>query len=231
MVLLNICCHFRDLHGVIDPSAQSSKDVLTISISLLAFIIALYTLWRTHLKPYRLTICPPTILQGNDTQPSLVLTLSFHNSGAESALINNLRIRTFNNNTVQELVLMVQIELTQFQAGILPLDKKNIAWFSPFIVKGKESEVKRLYFCPMEEPKFSYLEIINTNRIEIDISIWGKWLNNIFSFSYNEFKNKFRVDGAVFIPEHGFNPIYFHGTEPMTTITKRFYNKFSVIKK
>jgi hypothetical protein len=232
MIILNVCCHFRDLPEVANASMLSSKDFLTILISSFAAIIALYTLWGTHLKPYVLTVCPPTILQANDPYPSLILTFSFHNSGARSALINNLRIRTFNNAVPQELELKVQRELTQFQTGILPLDERNdIAWFVPFIVKGKESEIKRLYFCPMKGAPISYAEVLQTNRIDIDIAINNKWFNSIFTLNYNEFIQKFRADGTLIIPNNGFGPIFFHGTTPSVTISKLILKLYRIIKK
>ncbi len=221
MALLDFCCHYMPVNDVTNQASLSIKDFITIIISSFAAIIALYTLWRTHLKPYKLTICPPTILQVNDPYPSLNLTFSFHNSGTKSALITNFRIRTFHDGDLQKFDLKVQRELSQFQSGSLPLnDKNDIAWFVPFVVKGKESEIKRLYFCPMKENKIPYSEVLATNRIEIDIAINGKWFNSIFNLHYEEFSKKFKADETLIIPENGFYPIFFHGTTESVIITK-----------
>lgn len=232
MILLNFCSHHRDIHQIMETSTLSGKEIISLIISTIAAIIALFTLWRSHLMPFKLTICPPTILQVNDPYPSLILTLSFHNSGAQSVLINNLRIRTFKNDATQELELKVQRELTQFQTGILPLDEKNdIAWFVPFVIKGKESDVKRFYFCPLGGKQILFNEVLDTTRIIIDISIQGRWLNNIFNFHYSEFNKKFNANGTITIPKNGFIPQFFNETSRPTTITKIFLKRYRIIKK
>ena len=196
-----------------DKKRLSIKDVITIVLAALAFVISLATYYQSRATPYNLSISPPAITQANDDATSLIVDIMAYNSGARPATIENIRIRTSAMGEVQELTLYVQDELNrQQQLGTLNLDNERTqrSVFLPQVVRPNDVLQTRLHFKPWQaDLPVSFAEVLATDMLFVDIQINGKWHNQIFELPYPDFRDKFKPEGVVNVPKDGYAPRWF----------------------
>ena len=202
-----------DSSEVAEDRRFSIKDIVTITLAVLAFLISFATYYQTHTTPYHLTMSPPSITQTNDGLASLVVDITAYNSGARPATIEDMRIRTSSGGKTQKLTLHVQAELSRQQPiGTLNLDNEQTqrSVFVPQVVRPDDVLQARLGFWPWKsELPLSFEEVLATDTLVIDVQINGKWHNATFTLPYPDFREKFKPEGVIDVPERGYAPRWF----------------------
>jgi hypothetical protein len=208
-----------------DQTESQTKGTATVVISLVSLFIAiisitiaLFTFWRSHLSPYNISISPPAITQVNDTIISLMVDFSFYNSGARPAIISDVMVRTFCNSDLLSIVLQAQGMVDRFaEAGNLQFEKgkTKMAVFVPIVMKGGETKAKRVYLATfLNTTPWPYAELLRINRIEFDFQVNNEWRRAIFRLGYDGFKEKFKEDNRIHVPEGGYTPIWYRANMP-----------------
>jgi hypothetical protein len=200
------------------------KDIATLTFSLLAFGVSMFTLWRTYLSPYKLVITSPVITQFPDLTPSLAVDLGFTNLGARTALVSDIRIRPHCNGEPIPIELRAQRSLERFAAnfGLPQQGTDKAALFLAFTVKAGESKSDRIYFSLYEDKPFAEADILRINSLLIDVKINGVWKKAVFSLGYEGYRDKFIGNGIIDVPEKGFWP-YFYSHIESRQITGGFW--------
>jgi hypothetical protein len=187
-----------------------TKDLVTLTFSLLALGISVFTLWRTHLSPHKLLISAPVITNFPDRSPSLAVDFAFANLGARTALISDIRIRPYRNNESAPFELRVQRILDRFTANPnLPEKGDKAALFLSFVVKGGDSKSDRFFFSVMEGHQWTEDDVLQVNGLLFDFRINEIWKKAVFVIGFDGYRDKFKGGNIIEVPEKGFWPYYY----------------------
>lgn len=155
----------------------------------------------------------PAVTQVNDKLPSLIVDMVLSNVGAHHAVISDVVIHLRSNGKDTGIALHAQNILNRdVPLGALPLVSSETlsAVFLPILVTRNETKAFRIC-CTLwqSDLPFSEAAILQTNQIQLDLFVNGKLRSSVFVLGYNDYRDKFKGNGIVEIPDKGFAPRWY----------------------
>lgn len=159
---------------------ESAKFQITLSISIIAIVLSIYTIWdntyRTKVslscgKQAKLYVCS---LDNNIMQPIIMMSLTFINSGGKTAYLNDvkLNVKIISNNKTY-----IEQDFTPIREYDNILDNNNIIQTEilPIVIIGRTSTIKKYIFYPNEKMKQEQIPNSFDIKIKVLTQQNGSW--------------------------------------------------------